>query len=195
LQPGPAGIEVLALMAGDRRSPARVSDSALLTHVDALEARFDLVFVDTPSGTQPRGLFFAAAATEVLVVVTPDAQALRQADTLVRALVARCGRRELLVLANACQSPADATTVVQALAALAARPPHVRIRPLGWIPSDDAMSQARRLRRPLAATAPDAPAAHAFASAAERLLSLAPARATGGAQFFFQSLIAQGRAA
>lgn len=194
LQPGPDGIEVLPLTGGDRRTSA-VSDSMLLAHVDALEARFDLVFVDTPSGAQPRGLFFAAAATDVLVVVTPEAPALRQAEALVRTLASRCGRRELLALPNACPSAAEATTVAHALAALAARPPHVRIRPLGWIPYDDAVSPARRARRTLVASTPDSPAAQALASAADRLVALAPARATGGAQFFFQSLIAQGRAA
>jgi flagellar biosynthesis protein FlhG len=195
LQPGPDGIEVLPLTGGDRRTAARVSDSVLLAHVDALEARFDLVFVDTPSGAQPRGLFFAAAATDVLVVLMPEAPALRQAEALVRTLASRCGRRELLALPNACPSAAVATTVAHALAALAARPPHVRIRPLGWIPYDDAVSQARRARRTLVASTPDSPAAQALASAADRLVALAPARATGGAQFFFQSLIAQGRAA
>jgi hypothetical protein len=84
---------------------------------------------------------------------------------------------------------------VRTLAALASRPPHVRIRPLGWIPYDDAVSQVRRMRRTLVSALPEAPAAQALANAADRLVSLAPARATGGAQFFFQSLIAQGRAA
>jgi hypothetical protein len=71
----------------------------------------------------------------------------------------------------------------------------VRLRSLGSIPADDAVAQARRARRPLLAAAPQAPAAGALDALAERIVTLAPARPTGGAQFFFQRLIAQGRAA
>jgi flagellar biosynthesis protein FlhG len=177
------------------RPPAVVADAVLLAHVDALEARFDLVVVDAPHGTQARGLFFAAAATDVLLVVTPQEAALRQAGTLMRLLATRCGRRELLVLPNACQGPDDATAIGHTLATLAGRSPHVRVLPLGWIPFDDAVSQARRARRTLVTVAPEAPAARALVGVAARLETLAPSRPTGGAQFFFQSLIAQGRAA
>ena len=195
LAPGPNGVDALSLAAGRRRAPLAVSESALLAAVDALEARYDLVLVDAPSGPQPRGLFFAAAATDVLLVVTPEAQVLRQAETLVRLLAARCGRHEVLLVPNACAGPADAITVGLTLGALASRPPHVRLVPLGWIPYDGAVVQARRARRALHAVAPDAPATGALDAVADRIFSLAPARPTGGAQFFFQSLIAQGRAA
>jgi flagellar biosynthesis protein FlhG len=183
------GIDLLTLTVRDRRTAPVTYESALLAHVDALEARYDLVMIDTPGGTQAGGLFLAGAATDVLLVVTPQAAVIRQAETLLRILAARCGRHEVFALPNACASAEEATTIVRALAA---RSPHVRVRPLGWIPYDGAV---RRARRSLLLDAPETPAAQALASAAARLVSLAPARPTGGAQFFFQSLIAQGRAA
>ena len=87
-------------------------------------------------------LFFAGAATDVLLVVTPDAQVLRHAETLVRVLASRCGRDELLVAANACAAADDAAAIARSLSGLAARPPHVRLRSLGSIPADDAVAQA-----------------------------------------------------
>jgi len=195
LAPGADGVDGLVLATGRRRAPLAVSESALLAAVDALEARYDLVLVDAPIGSQPQASFFAAAATDVLLVATPEVPALRQAEALVRLLAARCGRREVLLVANACAGPADAATVGRTLGGLASRPPHVRLEPLGWIPYDDALAHARRVRRTLAAAAPDAPATRALDAVADRLVSLAPPRPTGAAQFFFQSLIAQGRAA
>lgn len=195
LRPGPEGVDLLALSAPARRTSVLVSDAALLAHVDALETRYDLVLVDGPGGTSPRGLFFAGAATEVLLVVTAHEQAVRQAEALIRMLAARRGRRELLVLPNACGSADEAARVVGALQAVATRAPHVRLRALGWIPSDDAVAEGRRARVPVVIGAPDAPAASAFVEAAHRLVTLVPSRPTGGAQFFFRSLIAQGRAA
>lgn len=195
LVPGPDGVDGLSLAGGRRRASLAVPESTLLAAVDTLEARHDLVVVDAPIGSQPRGLFFAGAATDVLLIATPAAQVLRQAEVLVRLLATRCGRHELLLVPNACAGSSDATTVGETLGALASRPPHVRLERLGWIPYDDAVIRARRARCTLHAVAPGAPAAQALAAIADRIVSLAPARPTGAAQFFFQSLIAQGRAA
>jgi flagellar biosynthesis protein FlhG len=195
LAPGADGVDGLAFTTGRRAVALGVAESALLAAVDALETRYDLVLVDAPLGPQPQAAFFAAAASDVLLVVTPEAAALRQAEALVRLLAARCGRRELLLVANACAGAADAATVGRTLGALASRPPHVRLESLGWIPFDDAVAHARRARRTLAAAAPEARATRAIDAVADRLVSLAPPRPTGAAQFFFQSLIAQGRAA
>jgi flagellar biosynthesis protein FlhG len=192
---GADGVDGLAFATGRRRVAVGASESALLAAVDALETRYDLVLVDAPIGPQPQASFFAAAATDVLLVVTPEMPALRQAEALVRLLAARCGRHEFLLVPNACAGPADATIVCRTLGALASRPPHVRLEPLGWIPFDEAVAHARRMRRTFVAAAPDAPATRALDAVADRLISLAPPRPTGAAQFFFQSLIAQGRAA
>jgi flagellar biosynthesis protein FlhG len=189
------GFDTLTLAGGPGRASATPSDSVVLAYVDALEPRYDLIFVDTPCGAQARALFFAAAATDVLLVVTPDAQALKQTEAFVRLLAARASRHELLVLANVCQAPTDAAAIGRALAPLASRPPHVRLQSLGWVPADGGFAGARRTRRALVRATPEAPAARAIAEIADRLVHLPPARATGGAQFFFQRLLAQGRAA
>jgi flagellar biosynthesis protein FlhG len=195
LRRGPDGVDLLALYAAEHRPQAVLSDAVLLAHVDALETRYDLVLVDLPSGSAHRALFFAGAASEVLLVVMPHEQAVRQAETLVRVLAARRGRHELLVLPNACGSADEAAELVRALQATGTRPPHVRLRPLGWIPTDEAVPAARRARLPVVSATPGAAAAAALVAAAHRLVTLVPSRPTGGAQFFFRSLIAQGRAA
>jgi MinD-like ATPase involved in chromosome partitioning or flagellar assembly len=110
-------------------------------------------------------------------------------------LAGRCGRHELLLVPNACRDAEEATAIARTLGMLGSRPPHVRVRAIGWIPSDASVARARRARRSLLVAAPEAAAARAVDALGERLVSLAPARPTGAAQFFFQSLIAQGRAA
>jgi MinD-like ATPase involved in chromosome partitioning or flagellar assembly len=189
----PDDIDVLTLERRHMDPPLPLA--ALLAHVDALERHYDLVVVDAPAGSQGMASFFAAAATEVVFVVTPHAPAIRHAQTLLRALAQHCGRREVLLLPNACRSPEDATAVVQALGQVGTRPPHVRVLPLGWIPFDDALGQANAGGRAVVESAPECPSARAFVGAAQRLLTAAPGRPTGGAQFFFQTLIGQGRAA
>jgi MinD-like ATPase involved in chromosome partitioning or flagellar assembly len=189
------GVDVLTLSRSERRVVEPLPQSALLAHIDALEPHYDVVVIDAPSGLLPAARFFAAAATEVVLVVTPQTQAIRQAQVLLRILASHCGRHEVLALPNACPSPDDATAIMQTLGAMATRPPHVRVLPLGWIPLDDAVAHARLQRRAVVTSAPESPAARALVGAANRLLAGAPARPTGGAQFFFQTLIAQGRAA
>jgi len=78
LAAGPHGIAVLSANSGTQ-SLTRLDDPQklrLITSLDALEDRYDLVLIDTGAGIGDNVVFFASAAQEVLLVVSPEPTAL-----------------------------------------------------------------------------------------------------------------------
>ena len=161
--------------------------------METLEPQPDVLLVDTAAGISPNVLFFAAAAADVLIVVTPEPTALTDAYAIMKVLAARHRRQEFLVVVNMAAGSADAHSAFVRLARVAERFLHVRVEYQGWIPYDDAVASAVRAQLPVVLASPHAAASVAFAQLAQRLGGRPPAAPTGGVQFFFQQLIGEAR--
>jgi len=192
---GPGGVRIVPAASGFSELTALGATDrlGLLAEVDALDGSFDVLLVDTGAGISDNVLYFAAAAAETLVVVTPEPTAITDAYALIKVLATRHGRRDFLVLVNMAANATDAQAAFTRLARVAARFLRVRVEYAGYIPFDDAVSQAVRQQRPLLLTAPGTPASQAIGRLAQRLAARPVAPATGGMQFFFQRLIGEGR--
>jgi flagellar biosynthesis protein FlhG len=193
---GPAGIRVIPAASGVEELTALTPAQRLqlLDEVDALDGSLDVLLVDTAAGISGNVLYFAAAASEVLVVVTPEPTALTDAYALVKVLAARYGRREFLVVVNMAAGAADAEAAFTRLARVASRFLHVQLEYAGWVPSDDAVVRSVRQQRPVVLGAPGTPASLALVQLARRLAARPGPGATGGVQFFFRRLIGEGEA-
>jgi flagellar biosynthesis protein FlhG len=191
---GPGGVRVIPATAG-AGTPAALGPAErvrLLDEVDALGGALDVLLLDTAAGLSPEALYFAAAAGEVLVVVTPEPPALADAAVLMQALAARHGRRDFLVAVNMAAGADDADAAFRRLARVVERL-GVRLEYQGFVPDDAAVRQAVRARTAVVLAAPDAPASAAFADLARCLDRRPAATPTGGVQFFFQRLLTEGR--
>jgi len=186
LIPGASGVEELTALTASERL-------RLLDEIDALAGTLDVLLVDTPAGISANALHFAAAAADVLVVVTPEPTALADAYALVKILAGRYGRREFLVAVNMAAGAADAEAAFRRLARVADRFLGVRLEYQGHVPHDEALARAVRGRQPVVLAAPAAPASGALAQLAERLVRRPLARPTGGVQFFFPQLLTEER--
>ncbi|HLK11902.1 MAG TPA: MinD/ParA family protein [Candidatus Binatia bacterium] len=193
---GPAGVRLIPATSGVAEltaldGPQRL---CLLDAVDRLGESLDVLLVDTAAGISRNVLWFAAAAHEVLVVVTPEPAALTDAYALVKVLATRYGRRDFLVLVNAAAGVADAEAAFRRLARVAERFLRVRLESVGFVPEDPALPRAARLQQAVVLAAPAAPASRALARLAGTLAARGPGVPTGGVQFFFRRLIdPQGR--
>ena len=192
---GPGGVRIVPAASGFAELTALGAEAriALLAEVDALDGAFDVLLVDTGAGISDNVLYFASAAAEALVVITPEPTAITDAYALIKVLATRHGRRDFLVLVNMAEHETAARAAFTRLARVAARFLRVRVEYAGYVPFDDAVSQAVCQQRPLLLTAPGSPAARAIGSLAQRLVARPAAAATGGMQFFFQRLIGEGR--
>jgi flagellar biosynthesis protein FlhG len=193
---GPAGIRVVPAASGFLELTALSAEQqlALLAEVDVLEDSLDVLLVDVGAGITPNVLFFAAAAAETLVVLTPEPTALTDAYALIKLLATRHGRQEFLVVVNMAVSVADADAAFRRLQRVTERFLRVRLEYVGFIPADDAVTRAVRHQRPVVLEAPGSPASMAIARIAQRLAARPPAAPSGGIQFFFRRLVAEGGA-
>jgi flagellar biosynthesis protein FlhG len=193
---GPAGVRVIPAASGFEELTALTPADRmrLLDEVDALDGSLDVLLVDSAAGISTNVLYFSAAATDTLVVITPEPTALTDAYALIKLLASRYGRREFMVMVNMAAGSADAEAAFRRLARVAERFLRARLEYVGYVPYDDAVSQAVRRQQPVLLAAPASPASLALVRLAERVGARPPSAPTGGMQFFLHRLLNTGGA-
>lgn len=156
-----ASTQLANLALGERR--------ALLDAVDTLSQEFDTLLIDCAPGLSENALGFAAAAMDVVLVVTPDSTSLADAYACAKVLATEHGVRRMHVLPNVVRSGREGTDVVEHLVRLTRRFLEVSLSPLPAIPFDPKLEQAGAHGVPLMCTSLEAPASRALVQVARRL--------------------------
>jgi flagellar biosynthesis protein FlhG len=183
LLPGASGREVTAL-----RHDQKV---ALLTELDALSHEVDLVLVDSGSGISDAVTYFATAAQEIVVVVTPEPASMTDAYALVRVLASVHHEKRFRILANNVSGEAEARRLFDALSGTALRFLNASLDFFGWVPRDPQLIRAVRRSQMVVTEAFDAPSSKAFVSMAQRLIQVTNSqiRIKGNVQFFLRRML------
>ena len=190
---GPSGIRIVPASSG-YEDLTQLSDGqrlTLLDQVDSLDGDFDVLLIDTGAGISANVLFFATAAQETLVVVTPEPTSLTDAYALIKVLSTRYAEHHFSVLVNMARSEFEARKTFTQLTRVAERFLQVNLRWAGYVPYDAEVPEAVRRQQAVLELAPATPATRALEGLAERICA-APgtAQAKGGLQFFFRRLLA-----
>jgi flagellar biosynthesis protein FlhG len=167
---------------------------AFLSELDALIHESELLLVDTGSGLSDITAYFATAAQEIVVVITPERTTLAEAAALVTALAATCHEKRFWVLANKVEGEHEARCLYDAFARVVFPTLHISLDLLGWIPRDSALARATTCQQMAVLAAPASPVSHAFATLAGQVGRCAreAAPVKGGLQFFFRRLLDMG---
>ncbi len=170
LSEGPNGIRILAAGHG-LAALTRLADEEklrLVSLMESLEDRFDLVIVDSPSGIGENTVFFAGSGQQVLLVVQPEPTSLSDAYAAVKTLRLQAGVRQFAVVVN--QSlPTAARDTFERLSTVCARFLDVQLRFVGAIPRDEHVHRAVLAQRPVVQLYPHSPASRALAAVREAL--------------------------
>lgn len=191
LADGPHGVKVLPAGSGvpHLASLDEAQKLRLVTSLDPLEDRFDLVLVDSPAGIGDNVLFFVGASQEALLVVTPEPTSLTDAYVAIKAISQRAGVRDFHVAISQSPGERQAREVFEKLGRLTDRFLNARVRYLGSIPRDEHVHRAIMAQIPLVEAYPLAPASRSIARIADRLLAEPPpAHLEGGLKFLWQRL-------
>jgi flagellar biosynthesis protein FlhG len=192
---GPSGVKLIPSSSGIlKASQLSLADKTIL--MDRLESAripFDVLLIDTGAGINSDVTYLNAAASEVVVVTTPEPTAITDAYALMKVMSQEHKVKRFRLLVNMAQDEREATTVFSNLLDVADKFLNVTIEYLGWIPFDRRVSQAVMGRKILCDRFPDAPAVKAFESIATELAgpsngSVSPA-ITGNLQFFWRTLM------
>ena len=184
LLPGASGVQSLTALSGAQKL---VFAGALET----LTRKVDIVLVDTCSGISDLATYFAAAAQEILLVVTPDPAALTDAYALIKVLASTYGEKRFQILTNSVDDDQQSRRIFDSLSRAALRFLNVALDHLGSIPRDPRLVAAAARSRLVIEEARDAPSARSFDALASRLLEsiAAGGRFKSNLQFFFRQVL------
>jgi flagellar biosynthesis protein FlhG len=193
LAEGPHGLRVLGAASGVQQL-TRLSDEqkrTLVAAFDPLDRRFDLVLVDCGAGIGDNVLFFAGAAQEALLVVSPEPTSLADAYATVKVLSQDAGVTHFSVVANQA-ADFQGRDVFRRLAQVTERFLAARLSYLGSVPRDESLQRALQVQQPVVDLYPRAPASRALSQLGEALLAAPPPRALpGGVKLFWQRFLGE----
>jgi flagellar biosynthesis protein FlhG len=191
---GPAGITILPASSGVQEL-AHLTEGQrlqLLTDLDALETKVDVLLVDTGAGISSNVLYFNMAAQDIVVVVTPEPTSMTDAYALMKVLSTKYAEKHFKVVMNAVTNATEAQEVFRRLSMVAERFLNVSLDYLGFVVFDASFSQAVRQQKPLLELYPSSVAAGCFRTLAQRVLETPEAaHVKGSIQFFWQQLLSR----
>ncbi|HYG66265.1 MAG TPA: MinD/ParA family protein [Anaeromyxobacteraceae bacterium] len=191
LTPGPHGVRVIGASSGVQEL-TQLTDEQKLRLVgafDPLDERFDLVLVDCGAGIGDNVIFFAGAAQEALLVVSPEPTSLSDAYATVKVLSQRAGVHQFQIVANQA-ADFQGRDVFRRLTQVTDRFLSAKLGYLGSVPRDDSIHRAMQVQQPVVDLYPRAPASRALAALADTLLASPPPQALhGGVKLFWQQLL------
>jgi flagellar biosynthesis protein FlhG len=147
-----------------RRAPGE-SAAWLSDVLDSLRDAADLLVIDAPV----QALAPAVAASDLILVTTPDAPGLMHSYSIIKRLAAHGGRQRGFVLVNRAASAAQARRIFGNLAKTAEDFLGAGLQYLGWLPDDDCIGRAAAAGRAVLDAFPFSPAAQALRECARNV--------------------------
>jgi flagellar biosynthesis protein FlhG len=188
LAAGPEGVRVLGAATGVQEL-TRLDDAQklrLVTALDAIADRFDLVLLDCGAGIGDNVLFFAGAAQEALLVISSEPTSLTDAYATVKVLSQQAGVEHFSVVVNQVPTEAHGREAFGKLARVTERFLTARVGFLGHLPRDENLQRALMAQRPVVQLFPRSPVSRGFQDLARTLLDRpAPASLQGGLKFLW----------
>lgn len=162
LIPGGSGVEELA-------SFSLTQEAHVFEKVKKMDERLDYLLIDTAAGIGENVSGILAAASEVIVVVTPDPTSIVDAYATIKVVLRRSPKKAISVVVNNIIGIGDAEQVYQSINAAVHGFLDHHLNFLGMIPHDSQVQEAIRKQVPVVRFAPSAPASRAIRLIAKQL--------------------------
>ncbi|MEO8808976.1 MAG: MinD/ParA family protein [Rhodanobacter sp.] len=169
LLPAARGLQVVPAGSGARRL-AQLNNgehAAIIRAFDDLARPPEYLLVDTAAGLADNVTMFAAAASEVILVVCDEPASLTDAYGLTKVLSRDFGVRRVRMVANMVRNEGEARLLHQKLARVSDRFLEVVIDFSGWVPQDERLRQAIRRQCAVVDVWPSSHSAQAFKKLAD----------------------------
>lgn len=190
--PGPKGVSVIPSPNGDMGMTrlSQFDHARLVSLFSDLGGQADTLLVDVGSGLSDRSVFFAQAAREILVVVSDEPAAIKDALTTIRLLSESGSVRRFRIVANQTESAQHGLDLYAKLMKHTDRHLDVLLDFCGSIPFDPQLKKAVSQRSSVVSASPRSPSALAFQKLARRVDRWPnPATPSGRIEFFVERLV------
>jgi flagellar biosynthesis protein FlhG len=162
LIPGSNGVEEMANLSHHQHRK-------FIAEMEAMENESDYMFIDTASGIANNVTGVLCAASEVVVVTTPEPTAIIDSYAVIKTLHKYAPSKPIWLVVNNVVGINDGEAVFAHLRAVSARFLGHPIEYLGAIQQDSHLVDAVREQRPVVEHAPDRPASRSFRVIAKHL--------------------------
>lgn len=192
---GPGGIMVLPSSSGILEMAELSSGQklALLGELNILQDEIDIMLIDTAAGITGNVMYFNSAASEIIVVASPEPTSLTDAYALIKLLYQHHSKKRFRLLVNMVKTPVEAKEVYERLSCATDHFLNLTIEYLGYVLSDEKLTQAVRRQKVLAELYPHSPASKCLLAVAEKLYAEQPEEDGGGSIEFFWESLANGK--
>lgn len=162
LIPGGSGIEELANF-------SLISRPHIFDQLREMEETQDFMLIDTAAGIAENVSSVVAAASKILIVVTPEPTSIVDAYATIKVILRHSPGKAISVVVNNVKGVGDAEHVFQSIDAAVRSFLSHRVEFLGMVPHDAQVQDAIREQIPVVRYAPDAPASRALRLIAKQL--------------------------
>jgi flagellar biosynthesis protein FlhG len=191
LMTGPEGIHVVPAASGVAKMAALSSaeQAGLVRAFSDLQVPVSTLLVDTGAGIDRTVLTFAAACSEVIVVVCDEPTSRADAYALIKVLNQQCNVKRFQLLANMVESDVDGRKMYRRLSEVCDRFLDVHLGYLGAVPQDDYLRRAVKAKAPVVCQYPRSPSASALVEIAATISRMPVPAGNGGLGFFMERLV------
>jgi flagellar biosynthesis protein FlhG len=189
---GPGGISIIPAASGveelhELRSHEKL---LLLEEIERIAYRYDYLLIDTPAGIGSDVMYFNSAAAEVVCVINGEPTSLTDTYALIKVLSTTYGEKNFSVVVNNVADETEAATAFRKLTRAVERFLKVRVRYLGWVPTDGTVRECVMQQQAISADFPSSKASLSIAAIARKVADQKPeVTVKGGMQFFFRQLL------
>jgi flagellar biosynthesis protein FlhG len=142
----------------------------LISILDTIIHRFDIVLVDSAAGIGDSVLWFSEWATENIIIVTPDPTSLTDGYALMKILSSKYGKKKFQLIVNNVKSQKEGRETSKSIGAVLKRFLHITPALLGILPKDTQVVQAIRKQTPFLINTPDCRAAKGIRQIADKIM-------------------------
>lgn len=162
LIPGGSGIEELANFSLGSRPH-------ILSQMQAMEEDLDYMVIDTAAGIAENVSGILAAASEIIIVVTPEPTSIIDAYATIKVILRHKKDSSIALVVNNAVGIGDAEQVFQSISTATREFLDHKIEFLGMVPADSQVTEAVRAQVPVTQFAPGCPASRAIRLIAKNL--------------------------
>lgn len=189
---GPHGIKVIPSSSGIFRMTqlSMAEKTIVMERLEATPIQFDILLIDTGAGINSDVAYLNAAATEVIVVATPEPTSIADAYALMKVMSQNYKVKTFKLIVNMVDSSKEAFGVYSNLLNVTDKFLNVKIEYLGHVLEDRKVSQSVVARKAVSDAWPQTAASQCFESIAQTLRECpATGEVTGNLQFFWRTLL------
>lgn len=168
---GPGGIKILPSASGipEMVELTKGQKLTLVEEIKGIKDEFAFLLIDTGAGIASNVMYFNAAASELIVVTTPEPTSLTDAYALIKVLFQRYAKKRFMLLVNMVKNAQQGRDVYARLNRATDRFLNLSIEYLGHIVHDENLPEAVRQQQALMKLYPRSPASRCLEDVAEKL--------------------------